>query len=424
MASRRAKGEGSVFRSADGRWHARMWATDPSSGMRRRHHLVGASKADVARKLKVLKERLEQGQPARDAAVSLAEYTRGWLAETLPASARKPTTQQLYAGLATNHIIGSELGRLGLDQIRPGSIERFIRQLRGKGLADSTVRQVYTIGRAIGDSAVRDGLIAANPFATVARPAVRHREATHLEPDELTRLLRAATETRYRPLFELMMHTGLRRGEALALTWSSVDLPRRTLYVNGTLVRLEGILQVQPPKTRHSRRHVPLSDAAVRVLEETRARTALERQVAEGSWVDTGFVFTTEWGEPCEPRNALRALKAAAKAAGLTDVGLHTLRHSAATAMLANGVPIVVVSRILGHSGIEITVDTYGHVAPHVSLEAVQTLGQVLDASTKPTTGATAGTKTADTAGSPDDDPATDQVDERADSHDGEVVDD
>jgi integrase len=90
-------------------------------------------------------------------------------------------------------------------------------------------------------------------------------------------------------------------------------------------------------------------------------------------------VFTTEFGEPCDPRNALRALKVAAASAGLPGAGLHTLRQSAASVMLTHGVPLKVVSEILGHSSIAITGDVYGHVAPDVSRDAVAILGAVLD---------------------------------------------
>jgi hypothetical protein len=89
-------------------------------------------------------------------------------------------------------------------------------------------------------------------------------------------------------------------------------------------------------------------------------------------------VFTTETGEPCDPRNALRAFKVAAARAGIPDAVLHTLRHSAASVMLTNGVPLKVVSEILGHSSIAITGDVYGHVSPDVSRDAVATLGAVL----------------------------------------------
>ncbi len=96
------------------------------------------------------------------------------------------------------------------------------------------------------------------------------------------------------------------------------------------------------------------------------------------AWHQLGFIFTTEFGGPCEPRNALRALKVAAARAGLPDAGLHSLRHSAASVMLTSGVPLKVVSEILGHSSMAITGDVYGHVAPDVSRDAVRILGHVL----------------------------------------------
>jgi hypothetical protein len=89
-------------------------------------------------------------------------------------------------------------------------------------------------------------------------------------------------------------------------------------------------------------------------------------------------VFTTEAGEPCDPRNALRAFKAAATRAGVPAAGLHTLRHSAASVVLTKGAPLKVVSKILGHSSIAITGDVYGHVSPDVWRDAVRTLGEVL----------------------------------------------
>ena len=89
--------------------------------------------------------------------------------------------------------------------------------------------------------------------------------------------------------------------------------------------------------------------------------------------------FTTELGEPCDPRNALRALKTAAKWAGLpSSIGLHTLRHSAASVMLSAGVPLKVVSEVFGHASVAITGDIYGHVSPDVSREALTRLSDAL----------------------------------------------
>ena len=104
-----------------------------------------------------------------------------------------------------------------------------------------------------------------------------------------------------------------------------------------------------------------------------------DRLKAGSVWVQSGHVFTTETGEPCDLRNARRALKVAAGKAGHTDVGLHTLRHSAATVMIDSGTPLKVVPEILGHLSVSITGDIYGHVSPDVSAQAMDALGAALD---------------------------------------------
>src|SRR4051794_34420775 len=228
------------------------------------------------------------------------------------------------------------------------------------------------------DTAVRDGALASNSAAVIRRPRVTSKEAPHLTPPQVAELLRAAEGSRYAPLFALLVHTGLRRGEALALQWSDVDLAKGLLRVRGTLSRIDGELLVTEPKTAKSKRFVPISAPAARLLLDVRAAQADERSRAGSAWRQTGFVFTTEFGEPCDPRNAFRALKVAAARAGLPGVGLHTLRHSAARVMLTHGVPLKVVSEILGHSSIAITGAVYGHVAPAVSRDALEILGDAL----------------------------------------------
>jgi integrase len=265
-----------------------------------------------------------------------------------------------------------------LDKVRPSHVEGWVVELRRKGLAESTIRSAYTILRAVLDIAVRDGAIATNPAASVRRPRVTNKEALHLSPAQVADLLRAAASSRYAPLFELLVHTGLRRGEALALQWTDIDLDRGTLRVRGTLTRIDGALIVTEPKTAKSKRFVPISAPAGKLLCTVQQTQAAERLHAGSTWHETGYVFTTETGQPCDPRNALRAFKVAAARAGIPGAGLHTLRHSAASVMLTHGIPLKVVSEILGHSSITITGDVYGHVAPDVSREAVATLGGVL----------------------------------------------
>jgi integrase len=208
---------------------------------------------------------------------------------------------------------------------------------------------------------------------------VERKEAAHLTVEQFQALQAALVDSRYGLLVELLGHTGLRRGEALALHWRDVDLDGRLVRVRGTLARVDGDLVATAPKSKQSSRSVPLTDAAVDVLRRAKRRTAADRLRAGSKWVPTSFVFVTEFGEPCDPRNALRALQTAADAAGLPKVGLHTIRHTAATVMLENGVPMKVVSEILGHAGISITADIYSHVRPDVARGALDTLSEALN---------------------------------------------
>lgn len=306
-------------------------------------------------------------------------FTTEWISSTLAASGRKPTTKALYATIARKHIVESTIGTTTLARLRPSHVEAWTVQLRRRGLSESTTRTAYTVLRAVLDTAVRDEALAKNPATAVARPKVTRREAAHLTPAQARCLLDQAARSRYAALFDLLLRTGMRRGEALALTWRDVDLERARVRVRGTLARVDGELVVVAPKTTKSERTLHLSPAAAALLRAVRSRQRSERLRAGSVWEGSPYVFTTETGGPCDPRNALRALKAAAVRAGLTtDIGLHTLRHSAASVMLADGVPLKVVSEVLGHSSVAITGDVYGHVAPDVAASALDALSSAL----------------------------------------------
>lgn len=377
--ARRDNGTGSIVERSDGRFAGAIAWTD-EAGRLKRTWVYGKNRTEVRDKLKTIGKRLDRGLPAVDSRGVLDGYARAWLTGSLPASSRKRSTKGLYETITRTHVIGSDLGAMRLSAIKPLHVEQWLVSLRSKGKSESTVRQCYTVLRAILETAVRDELLGRNPAAAVTRPKAGHHEAQCLSPAQVRALIDASTTSRYGPLFELLVHTGMRRGEALALTWRDVDLKARMLRVRGTLSREDGVLVVTDTKTERSRRTVPLSASAIGVLEQLRERQATERARAGSAWHPTPYVFTTELGEPCDPRNALRALKACAMKAGLPAIGLHTLRHSTASVMINAGVPLKHVSEILGHSSIAITADVYGHTTADVSREAVARLSAALSA--------------------------------------------
>jgi integrase len=208
----------------------------------------------------------------------------------------------------------------------------------------------------------------------VKRPGIARREARHASAVDVNKLLLSADGLRYRNVLVLIAATGLRRGEALALRWSDVDPERAVLVVRGTLGRVGGRLLITEPKTDRSRRTLPISLALVTMLQAHRADQEAERIAARDKWQDHGLVFASELGTPVDPRNILRTIQIAAQRAGMSDIGVHTLRHSAAVAWLESGVHIKAVADLLGHSSIAITGDIYGHTSDNAARAAVEGL--------------------------------------------------
>lgn len=289
--TRRSNGEGSIYRRADGRYCAAIVADDPATGRRKRTVLYGKTRRDVLVKLKAATERAASGGPVRDAKATVAAWVAHWCSTTLEASDRKQTTKTLYR-YAAKHPQAAPFGDIALDKLRPTDVEALVLTLgRERGLADSTVRTVYCVLRAVLDGAVRDGLLARNPAVLVARPGVARKEARSLSPAEVARLLDAARSSRFHPAFVLIAATGLRRGEALALTWDDVDLDSAVVKVRRTLGRIGGQLVVTEPKTAKSRRALPLSPGVVALLRAHRKVQAAERLKAANVWHESGYVF-------------------------------------------------------------------------------------------------------------------------------------
>ena len=181
-----------------------------------------------------------------------------------------------------------------------------------------------------------------------------------------------------------MLTLGLRRGEVLGLSWTDVDLGKaRSLTVRRSLARSRSMpgtktrIVVGDVKTARSRRTMHLPDPVVDVLKAHKAKQALER-LAAAEWQDHGLVFSSRIGTPLDPDNFARRFVALAEKAKLGHWHPHEARHSAASIMLAQGVPLQVVSEVLGHSSIRLTKDVYGHLEAAARQEATEATASVL----------------------------------------------
>jgi len=179
------------------------------------------------------------------------------------------------------------------------------------------------------------------------------------------------------PLYTLALTTGMRLGELLGLRWQAVD--GADLQVRVTLTRTAAGWSLTEPKTRMSRRRIALSATAVAALRRQKARQAEARLLAGEAWTDHGLVFTDAFGEPLPgSRITERRLRPVLRQASLPLIRFHDLRHTAATLMLTASVHPKVVSEMLGHSSVAITLDRYSHVIPTMQEEAALQMDRLL----------------------------------------------
>jgi integrase len=208
---------------------------------------------------------------------------------------------------------------------------------------------------------------------------------TVLTPAQARTLLAAAAGDRLEALYMLALTTGMRQGELLALTWANVDLDTGALMVTATVqYAAGGGFTFLPPKTKRSRRKIALPAAAVAALRKHKARQISERARVGSAWDDLDLVFPNACGRPLDGTNVLRQqLQPLLRRAGLPPIRFHDLRHTAATLPLRKGVNPKIVSELLGHSSVSITLDIYSHVLPDMQEQAAAAMDEALGDDTR-----------------------------------------
>jgi integrase len=304
------------------------------------------------------------------------QFLNNWLQNTAKQTLRASTfaTYEIHVRV---HLV-PVLGRLQLSKLNPQHVQQFINQKLEQGLKPRTVIYSYAVlSRALGQ-ALKWGLVGRNVAELVDPPRAPRSEIKPFTAEQARTLLDAVKGHRFEAFYTVALSLGLRRGEALGLMWEDVDLQAGTLRVKQALQRLDGKLRITEVKSATSRRVIKLPRVCVAALKNHYAQQLQEKLLAGAGWTDTGLVFTSHLGTPLEPRTVVRHFQRTLKQAGLPRIRIHDLRHTAASLLLAQGVPVKMVSEILGHSGSRITLDVYRHVFDSTRQQAADRMDDLL----------------------------------------------
>jgi integrase len=366
----------SIYKRSDGRWTAVVdlgW----EGGKRRRKSLYGATRREVANKLADALRAHRDGHTLPNERMTFAGFLDSWLIAVRPTI--QPATWQRYEQYARLHSIPM-LGKRRLSTIGPVDLQLLYADRLSAGSSPTTVRHLHRFLHRVFDQAVRWGVATRNPVTLVDPPRVARHQFQTLEPRQARALLAALNWDRLQALYVLALSTGMRQGEILALRWADIDLLARRLAVQGSLHRDPGGgWSIRSPKTERSRRQVVLPALAVRAFERHRLRQNTERLQLGSLWEDNDLVFPNHVGRPLSSQNLTqRHFYPLLQRLGLPRVRFHDLRHTAATLLLAEGVHPKIVSEMLGHTQVGITLDLYSHVTPAMHETATTTLGLLL----------------------------------------------
>lgn len=365
----RKHGSGSIYRDGTkGGWVAQVRRVDPLTGKtvytRRRTKTRDEARTKLAE--------IMDAEPVKRPDGTLAAYLLDWSARRLPNTPLSARTKVIYADVIRWYAVPAA-GKVRLADFAPRVADQWLAALRattkrdGQPLSEATVRKTYTAVVKALDTAVTDGLMDDNPLRHVDRPSQARPRVPVASADHTDAAIEATKGLRVGPLVVVLAFTGMRLGEALGMRWPDVDLVAATATISRSAAHTN--------RTKTGKvRTITLLPEVLDALRAVQTRQLAEKLALGPGWSNPlGLVFTTATGAPVDAHNARRDLQRALRGAGLESARpFHAFRHGLATRLLQQGVPIAVVSAILGHSGIQITVDTYGHLDAAVPVEILQ----------------------------------------------------
>lgn len=280
-------------------------------------------------------------------------------------------------------------GKLPVQRVTKGHLDQLVADLLAGGTKTAKGRTrrpwsavavnkvIATIDQVL-DDALDQRIVTNNVAAKVARVSSTQKDVDTFTAAEVDQLRKRFAKDRIGHAWELALY-GLRRGEIAGLRWADVDLKAKTLSIANNRISAGGVTVENDPKSHASRRELPLPARLMTVLRAAKKRQAAERLALGEHYGSGDYVVSNEIGEPYNPAVLSRYWSDAVKAAGVRHIKLHGGRHTAATLMHLDGVPVAVIAAWIGHSDPTLTLRVYAHSQD----EALKAAGRSLDRSNK-----------------------------------------
>jgi integrase len=373
---------GVTIRKKNGSWYVFV-----NHKGQRKAKCVGESRAAAVEVKRVLEAKLALGDigvfgDADSQMPTFGDYADLWLKDYARMEC-KASTADGYEGVLRQYL-RPRFAPKHIDGIKRNDIKALISDLISKELARSTVRNVLSVLRGIFNQAIEDGLMESNPAANLGRFTRTAKtggvKGIALTTEEVEKFLKAAQEfcSKYQPLFLLAVRAGLRRGELVALQWGDIEFGKDHRDTNRFIVVQHNYVRREHTTTKSKKtRRVDMSRELRRVLIELRELRLLEAKWQGKSDISGECVFLSPDRSILDPDNLYhRYFVPVLAKSGVRKIRLHDLRHTFGSLLLQNGASIVYVKDQMGHSSIQVTVDTYGHLIPGANVSYVDRLDQ------------------------------------------------
>ena len=355
-------------------WFVEIQLGSTPTGRPRMTRRQVATKAAAIKLRQELNAQKNQGKLTQRHNITVADYGRYWVREVKPNTV-KPHTAADYEWLLTKYV-NPYLGKRRMADLTFNTIQDWMNDLLAAGYGHSTVNSARSVLGQLAKQAQREQILIQNPVHLTAKVKKLLGDKTQVrEPwtkEESQQVLKLARDSELDLFLHICLLLGLRHGEALGLTYSAIDLDKRTIQIKQTLKderRItsdgQGIvrLRLQTPKTKSSIRPMSIPEPLYEAFKRHQMRQSLKRLTAGPKWRETDMVFTTSIGTAIPQANNLKTYKKWLNDNNLRYIRIHDLRHTFGTLALESGVPIDQVSQAMGHSDIGITKKIY---APNV----------------------------------------------------------